>query len=171
MNFVRQNSQEAVVQNPDVPSEQQEIVMQEAAGSVQTGIQQIYQQQGAAGVKQLFQSAAQGQTNSSQVQHLTSNFTDNITSKLGLSKGAAGALAAAIIPMLLRRMTQQNTPGADNGFSMGGLLSSILGGSNKTGGTGTGGGMLGKLGASLGLDKDGDGDTDLNDLMSLFGKK
>jgi len=180
LGFVREASQEAVVQNPAVPDEHNEAVIQEAATTVQTGIQDIYQQQGAAGIKQLFQSADQGNTNSPQVQQLSGNFVDNLTSRLGISKGMAGGLAAMLIPMLLRKMMHHNSQGnTGSGFNMGNILGSILGGGalgGMFGGNSSqpqtgGGGMMSQIGASLGLDRDGDGDTDLNDLMSMFGKR
>lgn len=174
MDFVRQQTQESVVQNPEVPNEHNEAVMQEAASSVQTGIQQIYQQQGASGVKQLFQSAEEGRTDAPQVQHLNSNFADNITSKLGIPKGAAMGIAMAVIPMLLRNMMKRGG-NQSGGFDLGSILGSVLGGGKSQAAPNnphsTGGGILGNLGASLGLDRDGDGDTDLNDLMAMFGKK
>lgn len=178
MDFVRQQTQESVVQNPEVPNEHNEAVMQEAASSVHTGIQQIYQQQGASGVKQLFQSAEEGRTDAPQVQHLNNNFADNITNRLGIPKGAAMGMAMAIIPMLLRNMMHKGSGSSGGGgFDLGSILGSVLGkGNGNAAATGqkSNGGLMGNLsniGASLGLDKDKDGDVDLNDLMGMFGKK
>jgi hypothetical protein len=61
---------------------------------------------------------------------------------------------------------------------MGNILGSLLGGGALAGmipGMGghanqqsSGGGMLSNMGNKLGLDRDGDGDTDLQDLIGMF---
>jgi len=50
------------------------------------------------------------------------------------------------------------------------LLQSFTGGSNSSGGVNSGGIMdqVSNIGAKLGLDKDGDGDVDLNDVTKMF---
>lgn len=177
MSLLRESSQDAIVQNPEVPNEHNEAVMQEAAGSLQTGLQQIYQTHGASGVKQLFESAEANRTDAPEVQQVSQHFADNITNKLGIPKGSAMSMAMAIIPMLLRNMMRKGSGKSNGGFDLGSILGSVLGGGGSrtaTPGQKSSGGLMGNLsniGASLGLDKDKDGDVDLNDLMSMFGKK
>jgi hypothetical protein len=65
-------------------------------------------------------------------------------------------------------MNRSRNADDSSGFSIGNILGSLMGGSQTQSG---GGGLMGNLnsmGTKFGLDKDGDGDTDLNDLMSMF---
>lgn len=184
LDFVRAESQQAVVANPDIPEEHNEAVIHAAATTVQQGVQQVYQDQGANGVKNMFQQVEQGNDKHPAVQQMSGNFMDNLAGKFGLSKMVAGGLAATLIPMLLRKMLNRGQNSSVSGFNMGSILGGLLGGgaiggmfggnnSNVNNNTNTRqpGGMLSNLGNSLGLDKDGDGDTDMQDLMAMFGKR
>jgi hypothetical protein len=68
-------------------------------------------------------------------------------------------------------MANKGGQGGAGGFDLGGLIGSLtggnLGGGNQPSSGGLGG-NLGSMGAKLGLDKDGDGDVDLNDLTKMF---
>jgi hypothetical protein len=82
-------------------------------------------------------------------QQAQSSFIDSITSKLGISKGAAMGIAASLIPMVLSKLvhrTNSNAP-QDSGFSLPGLISSLTGGGSNanTGGGVDMGNILGQL--------------------------
>jgi hypothetical protein len=111
------------------------------------------------------------------MQGISSNLSSNLMEKFGLNKGMAGTLVAAILPMILSKlMSGKNASNGASagGFDLGGLLGSLTGGSNNTNAStpngGSGGIMdtLSGLGAKFGLDKDGDGDVDMNDLIKMF---
>lgn len=168
MNIVRQEGQQTVVENPAVPNEQNEAVMQEASSSVMSSMQGMMQQGGPGALKSLFEGVQSGNTDHPAVQQVTNNFSGNPMQKFGMNSGAAKALAVSLIPMVLSKLMHRAKTGG-SGFDIGSILGSLTGGNNAgPAAQSSGGGMLGSLGSML--DKNGDGHTDLKDLMSMFGR-
>lgn len=176
MELVRQNSQDQVVQNPEVPNDQNDAVMKQAAASIQQEMQARMNSGGPAELKSFFEGAQSGSVENPAVQNVQNNFMDSLTSKFGLSSGVAKTLAASLIPMLMAKFFNKTKDPNESGFDIGSILSSLTGGGQAApmgngNATTTGGGFMdqaSKMGAKLGLDKDGDGDTDLSDLMAMF---
>ena len=167
-NLIKQNGQQAVVENSEVPNEHNEDVMQEAQSSIVDGLSNMKDPDQ---VNSLFESVQSGQAESNPaVQNISNNFAGNIMQKFGINGSTAASIASAIIPVVLAKMANRGGQGGAGGLDLGGLLGSLTGG--KLGGnTSSGGGLggnLGSIGAKLGLDKDGDGDVDLNDLTKMF---
>lgn len=176
MKMIQQQGQQAVVANPEVPNEHNEAVMQEASSSIMSGMTQMFQQGGPGALKSLFEGVQSGDSNNPAVQQLSSGFEGNIMEKFGISGGTAKTIAASLIPVVLGKLMNQAKDANGSGFDIGSILGSLTGGNPAATGAGApaGGGdmmsTLSSLGASLGLDKNGDGKTDLSDLMKMFGK-
>src|SRR5690606_7174173 len=83
MELVRDSGQQTVVQNPAVPNEQNEAVLQEASSSIYGGMQQLMQTGGAGALKSLFQGAEQGDMQNPAVQQVANQFSGNLTQKFG----------------------------------------------------------------------------------------
>lgn len=167
-NLIKQNGQQAVVENSEVPNEHNEGVMQEAQSSIVDGFSNIRDPDQANSLLESVQSG-QGESNPA-VQNISNNFAGNIMQKFGINGSTAASIASAIIPVVLAKMANRGGQGGAGGLDLGGLLGSLTGGrlgANNTSG-GSLGGNLGSMGAKLGLDKDGDGDVDLNDLTKMF---
>jgi len=148
INMVKNMGQESVVNNPQVPNEHNDGVIQAASGSIMDTIKgMIANGQG----DQVAQMA--NDPNHPAAQQMQNGFVENIMQKFGIGGDAAKGIAASLIPTVLAQLTGKsgNAAGADP--SIGGFnLSSITS-------------MLGKTG----LDKDGDGDVDLKDVTKMFG--
>jgi hypothetical protein len=163
MDMVRQSSQQAVVENPEVPNEQNEAVIQTAGGSLMNSIKGMIQGGNLSSIMELMQSAQSGNTASPAVQNISNNLSGDLAQQHGFSSGTAANIASTIIPALLAKLGSKPGGGFD--------LSAIMGMLN--GGGAAGGGFMAQasaMGTKLGLDKDGDGDTDLNDIKKMFGK-
>jgi len=203
MELVRDSGQQTVVENPDVPNEQNEAVMEEASSSIENGMQQMLQSGGPGALKELFEGVENGDTNNPALQQVTNRFSGNLQQKFGMNAGSAKSIAISLIPVVLGKLLNKSRNADNNsGFNIRNILGSLLGGDTHPSGTdsrqdvdaqpsgiespqggdaqpsGTEspqgrGGILGKLsniGTKLGLDKDGDGDTDLKDLLRLFSR-
>jgi hypothetical protein len=183
MSLVRRETPQALAGAANVPSEQQGAIQEEAAHSVYSGMQNIMQTQGPAGLKSLFAAAQHGDTANPQMQMLTNNFAGTLGQKFGLGGGMGKTIAMALIPMIISRVFNKTKDPNDNSFNIQDILGSLMGGGGSgglggmLGGNGGLGGMLGGAmsggksgGGMLGgaLDRDGDGDTDLKDLMGMF---
>lgn len=166
MDMVRQSSQQAVVENPEVPNEQNEAVIQETGNSLLNSIKGMIQGGNLGNVMELMQSAQSGNTNAPVVQQLNGNLSNDLAAKFGFSGGTAASIASSVIPAILAKLGSKPGGGFD--------LSAIMGMLNGGGGAGSsGGGFMAQasaMGAKLGLDKDGDGDVDLNDVKGMFGR-
>jgi len=171
--MIQQSSQQAVVENNEVPNEHNEAVMQEAQNSIISGLSNLAS---SGQINNLLESAGNGQAlNNSNpaVQQISNNFMGNIMQKFGISNQAAASIAATVIPMVLGKIMNkggQSQNNAGGGFDLGGLISSITGGGQQNQASGKGGfmDMASSIGAKLGLDKDGDGDVDMGDLSKLL---
>jgi hypothetical protein len=172
--LVRESGQQSIVDNPAVPNEHNEAVMHEASSSIFGGLQGLMQSGGPSALTALFNGVQSGNAANPGVQQFSGQISENIAQKFGLSQGAAQSVVASLIPTVLGKMMHNNAAsgGGGNGFNITDLLNSFGGGGGSTNAPGGGGGVLGNLssmGSKIGLDRDGDGDTDLNDLMKLFG--
>lgn len=162
MDMVRQSSQDAVVNNPEVPNEQNEAVIQTAGGSLMNSIKGMIQGGNLSSIMELMQSAQSGNAATPAVQNISSNLSNDLAQQHGFSSSTAGNIAASLIPALLSKLGSKPGGGFD--------LSAIMGMLNGGGGAGGFMAQASAMGAKLGLDKDGDGDTDLNDIKKMFGK-
>jgi hypothetical protein len=166
-NLIRQNGQQSVIDNDAVPNEHNSAVMQEAQNSILNGLSGLNDP---GQLSSLLEAVQGGQAGSNPaVQRITNNFMGNITEKFGINAGTAASIASTLIPVVLSQLARRGSQGG-GGLDLGGLLGSLTGG-NFAGGNAAGSGLAGNLssiGAQLGLDKDGDGDVDLNDLGKLF---
>lgn len=168
MQLVRESGQQTVVENPAVPNEQNEAVMHEASSSIMGSMQNLLKSGGPGAVQSLFEGVQSGNTSNPALQQTTNHFSENLMQKFGMNAGTAQSIAGSIIPMVLGKLMNRSG-GAGGGSDIGNILGSLTGGA----GTGQQGGMLGNLsamGAKFGLDKDKDGDVDVNDLMGMFKK-
>lgn len=183
MDLIKQSGQQSVIENPAVPNEHNDAVMQEASSSIFTGLQNMMQTGGPGALKGLFEGVQSGDNNNPAVQQVANHFSGNLMQKFGLDSGAAKALAISLIPMVLGKLMNNSKNAAPGtGFSITNILGSLMGGGAANSSTAginpgqpqqAGGGMMdtiSNLGTKFGLDKDGDGDTDLNDLMAMFKK-
>jgi len=156
MNAVRQFGHSQVVENPAIPDQHNEEVMQEAGSTIFSSLQNYAN----SGNTDAIGGLLNGQDNHPATVQVKNSFADNIVRKFGINSGVAQGLSASLIPMVLRSLLKR--PGNPNpsSLSLPNILSSLTGGN-------AGGGMLSGLGAKLGLDRDGDGDVDMADLSRL----
>ena len=163
-NLIRENSTETIVENPDVPNEHNEDVMQEASSSITGTLQSMLAGGQAKDVLSLFNTQPDQVQSHPAMQQISGNFINNITEKFGIGGGQAKGLAASLIPMILGKLIGKTNNPSDNSFNIQDIF-------NKLSNNGTSGmnipGMLSKLSAG-GFDKDGDGDVDLQDLTAAF---
>ncbi len=188
MQMAQEYAPQVLGNHQEVDTTQQGAIAQEASTSVFTGMQDLLKNGGPGAIKGLMQGAQDQDPNNPQVQQVAQHFENNLTQKMGISSGVAKTIGMALIPMLLSKVFNRTKDPNDSGFNIqdmlgslmaggamsgaGGMLGGLLGDNAQARNTGTqpaeSGGMLSNLGAKMGLDKDGDGDTDLNDLIGMF---
>jgi hypothetical protein len=158
MQIVQQSAQKSVVENNDVPNEHNEAVINEAGNSIFSGLQDMLAKGGVDKITDLFKN----ENGQDAANHFSGSFVENITQKFGIDKNAASGIAGSLIPQVLNTLKNKANTSADGGFDVSSILASLQGGNL--------GSTISNIGGKLGLDKDGDGDVDLNDITKMFGK-
>lgn len=161
--LVRDSAQETVVANPAIPNEQNDAVIGEASHSIASGLQEALASGNVKDVMGLFNSNGQVDSSNPVVNNIAGNLIGSLKEKFNLNGSTAAAIAGSLIPSVLGSLVKKTNDPADNGFSLDGIFSSLTGGSTQ--GLNLGG-LLGKFAG--GLDKDGDGDVDLQDMVGMI---
>jgi Bacterial protein of unknown function (DUF937) len=164
INLVKENAGDVINNNPEIPADKKDQVAEVAGNSIATGFQDILAKGGVKDVMKLFSGGSADVQSSPVTSHISSSLVENLTSKLGLSGSQAGGIAGSLIPSVLGSLVTKTNDPNDSSFNLQDLFNQFSGG--KTSGFNVGS-LLSKF--KGGLDKDGDGDVDLDDLKSLFG--
>ncbi len=168
LNLVKGQSQDAIVNNPDVPNEHNEAVQTEATNSIMSTLQGMLGGGGnsAAQVLNLFSQHNAGTdiSNHPVAQSMSTNLVSSLMSKFGIGGNQASGIASMLLPMVLSKLVS----GASNSNAGGLNVQSIF---NSLSGGGTSGMNIGSLISQFGgnaLDKNHDGHVDLADLTAAF---
>jgi hypothetical protein len=170
LDLVKGHSQEAIVNNTDVPNEHNEAVQQEATNTITSTLQSLLGGggNGAAQVLNLFSQGQNGGDVSSHpvAQSISTNLIGTLMNKFGIGGQQAGGIASMLLPMVLNKLVGggSNNNAAAGGLNIQGIFNSLSGG--KTGGLDIGS-LISQFGGSA-LDKNHDGHVDLADLAAAF---
>ncbi len=166
MNLVKQNSGEAVINNPAVPNEQNEEVMSAASGSIMDTLKGMMSGGGAGSVLNLFnnQNSNADVSNHPVTQNVSSNLVSTLMSKFGIGGDKAGGIASMLIPMVMSKLVSKTNDSNDSSFDIQGIFNSLSG--NKTSGMDVGS-LVSNFGGNA-LDKNNDGKVNLADLTAAF---
>ncbi|MBX2922205.1 MAG: hypothetical protein KF746_08445 [Chitinophagaceae bacterium] len=162
--LVKQFAGDAVINNPAIPNERNDEVIAAASGSIQGGFQDLLSQGNISDVLKLFGGRDNGGVQNSITQQISGGLIENLIGKFGLDKQSAGGIAGGLIPAVLSNLVSKANDPNDSSFDVQSLLNNFSGG--KTSGVDVQG-LLNKVRGGV-LDLDGDGDTDLQDLLQLF---
>lgn len=153
----------SIINNNDIPNEKNNEAIGLASNAVVSGIQQAISSGNIKSVLSLFS----GQHDVSQnpvSQNIQSGFIDKLKSQFGLNDTQASGAASSLIPDVLKNFVQKTNDPGNSQFDLQNILNQLTGG--KTSGLDMQS-LLNKY-KSGAFDKDGDGDTDLQDVMSLL---
>jgi uncharacterized protein YidB (DUF937 family) len=162
MNLVRQNAGDAVINNPSIPNEKNEAAVQSAGSSILSTLQNALSGGRLNDVLGFFKNGNSGSPEI--VQEATGNYAQDLQNKLGLDPTEAQSVANKVVPQTMNQLASKTTDPNDTSFNIQDIFNKISGG--KTGGFDVQG-MLNHFGGGK-MDKDGDGDVDLQDLKSMF---
>jgi hypothetical protein len=165
LNLIKENAGSAIINNPAIPNERNDEAIETAGNSIAGGLQNMLGGAGLKDVLKLFGGQGGGDFNNNPVvQNLSGNVVQDLMRKFNLDQGAASNIAGGLVPNVLQNLVSKTNDPNDSSFDIQGIFNSLSGG--KTAGFNIQS-LLGKVTAG-GLDKDGDGDTDLQDIMAMF---
>jgi hypothetical protein len=156
MNLVQQQSGQAVINNPAIPNEQNDNVMQTVASSILGGLGQQAQGGGLGNLLSMVVNGGGNVAQSPVTAGVQQHVEQNLMQKLGISPQVAMSVAGAVVPMVLSKL--MNKAADPNDASVDG--NSIL--SAATGQQGTD--WMGMASSAM-----ADGKLDMNDLTRVMG--
>lgn len=167
LQLVKDFGENEVVNNPAIPNEHNNAVMGEAGMAVATTLQQALANGNVQEVLAMFQQGDADVMNSPLAQQAQGSFLDNITSKLGIDKGAAAGVASSLLPMIMNTLVKRTNSQApeDSGFDLSSLIGSLTGAGQPGGQGGLDiGGLINQFTGQGG--QGGSGGFDLNNIIN-----
>lgn len=172
--LVKEQGLDSVINNPEVPNEQNDAVLASATNSVAGGLQNALASGGLQNVLSLFgnrdnnggSGGIGSLMNNPIVQNIIGNFTNKLTNDHGISSDQASGIAGNLIPSVISNLIGKTNNPNDSSFDMNGIIGSLTGGGGNTGGSGFDfNTILSKFSGGR-LDNDGDGQVELSDIVS-----
>lgn len=164
LNLIKEQAGSAIIDNPAIPNERNEEALETTRNSITSGLQGMVASGGLQDVLRLFGGQGDINNNNPVVQNLSGNVVQDLMRKFNLDSSSAGNIAGGLVPGVLQNLVRRTNDPNDNGFDIQGIFNSLSGG--QTSGLNIQS-LLSRVTAG-GLDKDGDGDTDLQDVMRMF---
>jgi len=162
-NLVKQYAGDAIINNPAIPNERNDEAINETSSSIAGGLQNMLSSGGAQDILKMF-SGNQSVSNSTVTNNLSSGVIQNLMSKFGLDQSTASNIANKLIPNVMQNLVQKTNDPNDSSFDIQGIFNGLSRGSTSGFNMQA---LLNKL-KGAGLDQDGDGDTDLQDLTKML---
>ena len=162
INLVRQNAGDAVISNPSIPNEKNEEAVKTAGNSIVDTLKNALSGGRLNDVLGFFKNGKQGSPEL--VNEATNNYAQDLQSKLGVAPAEAQKTAKELVPQTMDQLASKTTDPSDSSFNIQDIFNKLS--DNKTSGFNMEK-MMGKFAGGK-LDKDGDGDVDLNDLKAMF---
>ncbi|HEX6192408.1 MAG TPA: hypothetical protein VFZ42_08585 [Chitinophagaceae bacterium] len=161
LNLVRKHAGDAIVTNPSIPNERNDEAIAGASGSIVNSLQSMLQQGNITDLLGMF--AGRSSANQAVNSQVSGGLIQDLMARFGLNPQQAGSVANRVVPGVLNDMVTKTNDPNDNSFNIQQIFNNLSGG--QTSGFNMQA-LLDKLKGGK-LDFDGDGDTDLQDLLSL----
>ena len=167
--LIQEHSQQAIVQNPEIPNDKNAEVMQTLMGSITGGLQEQAQSGNVQGIMGLLsgKESGGGLMNNPVVAAIAGKAVSAIMQRFGLSSGSAGGIVSSVLPGVLGGLINKTSNPSDNSLDFNSVLGGLLGGSANAAGSNTGQGSgfdFNQIGYAM-----ADGKLDMSDLMRMGG--
>lgn len=161
--LIKSHSENAIINNDAIPNEKNDEAIGLASSSVISGIQQAISSGNLKDILSLF-SGKHDVAQNPVTQNIKGSFIDQLKSRFGLDNTQATGAASGLIPDVLKNLVQKTNDPGNSQFDLQNILNQVTGG--KTSGLNMQS-LLDKY-KSGAFDVDGDGDTDLQDVMAML---
>lgn len=137
-NLVKASASESVINNPDVPNEQNNEVVAEATNTVASGLRNMVAGGGLQNILSLFggkgnnqQQGSGGLLSNPIVSMMIGHFAGKLMSKFNMGGQQANNVATNLIPSVIGNLVNKTNDSNDSSFSLEKLLNSITGGQSE----------------------------------------
>lgn len=138
LSLVKEHAGDAIINNPAIPNERNDDAIQEAFGSIFSGLKGAMANGGAANISSLF-SDHQNIASSPIAQNIQGGFVESLVSKFGINGAQASSIASSLIPTVLQKFAHKTNDPNDSSFDLQGIIGSLTGDGQTAGG---GGGLM-----------------------------
>ena len=167
-NLVKDNSTDAVINNPAIPNEKNDEVVADATHSVADGLQGLLAGGGLQKLLSMFNDnnnlGSGGLLSNPIVGNIISSFKNKLTNKYDVSGTEADNISTGLIPNVLSGLINKTNNPNDSSFSIGSIINSLTG-ESKNGNEGGIGEFVSKF-TDGSLDVNKDGHIGFDDLIS-----
>lgn len=141
LDLVKSQVLPAITNNPDIPADKREAVAETTTSTIVDGLKEQFTPSNLSAITSLF-SGDSASNGGGIVNSLQTSVVNALSEKVGLDKGIATSIAAAVIPAVMSCFSQKANDPKDEGFNIQSLIETFAG--NKSGG------LLGMLGGLFG---------------------
>ena len=136
LNLVKENAGDAIINNPDVPNQKNDLAIQTTADSIFDNLKGQVSSGNLGSLMDMFKGGGDASSNSL-VNNISSGVIKDLMAKVGLDNAAATAIVSKLLPLVIGKLKNKTNDPNDSSID----LDSILG---ALGGKG-GGDILGKV--------------------------
>lgn len=159
LDLVKQSAGDAIVNNPDIPNDQNDAAIEAASSSIFSSLQSQANGGGLGNILNMFTGDNAGGGGASL--GAIAGVAGSLMEKFGLDSTKAQGIAATIVPQVLNSLVSKTNDPNDSSFNLNGILGSLTGG--KTDGL--------DLNNVLTQLKGSDGQFSLDDVTNLFNQQ
>lgn len=164
LNMVKDNSQDAIVNNPAIPNQFNDSAQSSIMESIMGGLQNEVQGGNIGGLLGLLtgkQAAGSGLMSNPIVAGIAQNAIGSLMDKFGVENAAAKGIVASVLPGVINSLITKTNDPNDSSIDMNSVFGSLMGGQAQPQQQGF---DFNQIGAAL-----SDGKLDMNDVMNIGG--
>jgi Bacterial protein of unknown function (DUF937) len=147
MGLIKDNSQEAIVNNPAIPNEHNNDAMQTILSSIVGGLANQQSAGNSSGLFGLLSGKSSNLSSNPIVSGIANQAIGSLMTKFGLDKSAAGGIISAVLPSVLGSFINKTNDPNDSSIDLSSVMGAVMGNSGQQN---AGGGMIDLLGSVLG---------------------
>lgn len=128
--LVEQNSNEAIVNNKDIPNQFNNDAIQDVAQQIFGGLKGEASAGNYSQLLSMFQGGQSSIASNPMVTQMISNLAGSFASKFGMSQQSAQNIASGLLPQIMNQFVNKTNDPDDNDFDLQDMLSGLSGGKN-----------------------------------------
>lgn len=145
MGLIKDHSQEAIVNNPEIPNEHNDSAMQTILSSVVGGLASQGQSGNSSGLIGLLSGQSSNLGSNPIVEGIATQAVGSLMEKFGINKSAAGGIVSAVLPSVMGSLIRKTNDPNDSSFDLSSIMGAVMGGQQQN----AGGGLMDVLGSIM----------------------
>jgi hypothetical protein len=163
LNELLRDNASIIANNPAIPADKRDEAIKLAGSSIVGGLHDALSRGGAKDVMQLFNSTPDSVSTNPVMQSISGSYGNSLVERLGLDAQQARAVSSAVVVPAMNQFISRTNDSSNKAYDMQEMFNELSDGK-------TSGFNVSSLFARFkaGMDRDGDGDVDMEDFKSFF---